>query len=196
MRNYRFFRYIYLVPLLLLLGSCVSSGGYGQGSAADTGVLTRQEMEIAAAEMAVGIGEMFRRQGDGKIENVFVALLPTRNDTSEIIDTDILDFALVDELRAEGVFTVRPEDREAALEEMTFNISGLAEESLSLGEMKSPNYFIKIVVSESFYLSGQDRIMEQVIRLEMRAVETQLVVWSDSKTFSKKLARRNNDVAW
>lgn len=196
MRNYRFFRYIYLLPLFALLGSCVSSGGYGQGSAADTGVLTREEMEIAAAEMSAGIGEMFRRQGDGKIENVFVALLPTRNDTSEIIDTEILDFALVDGLRAQGVFTVRPEDREAALEEMTFNISGLAEESLSLGEMKSPNYFIKIVISESFYHSGQDRIMEQVIRLELRAVETQLVVWSDSKTFSKKLARRKNDVAW
>ncbi|HKK65851.1 MAG TPA: hypothetical protein VJ967_08345, partial [Clostridia bacterium] len=93
-------------------------------------------------------------------------------------------------------FTVRPEDRDTAIEEMKFNISGLAEESLSLGEMKSPNYFIKTVISESFYRRDSHRIMEHTIRVELRSVETQLVVWSDAKTYTKKLAKRDNDVTW
>jgi len=153
-------------------------------------------MESAAAEISVKIGSAFRDRGKGTIENVFVALLPTKNDTSEMIDTEIFDYALVDEMRSEGIFTVRPEDRDTALEEMKFNISGLAEESLSLGEMKSPNYFIKTVISESFYRRDSHRIMEHTIRVELRSVETQLVVWSDAKTYTKKLAKRDNDVAW
>ena len=187
------------IPILLILvtlSGCVSTNAGRSGSAADTGVLTRSEMESAAAEMSVKIGSDFRDRGKGTIENVFVALLPTKNDTSEMIDTEIFDYALVDEMRSEGIFTVRPEDRDTALKEMKFNISGLAEESLSLGEMKSPNYFIKTVISESFYRRDSHRIMEHTIRVELRSVETQLVVWSDAKTYTKKLAKRDNDVAW
>src|SRR6056297_702476 len=185
------------IPILLILvtlSGCVSTNAGRSGSAADTGVLTRSEMESAAAEISVKIGSAFRDRGKGTIENVFVALLPTKNDTSEMIDTEIFDYALVDEMRSEGIFTVRPEDRDTALEEMKFNISGLAEESLSLGEMKSPNYFIKTVISESFYRRDSHRIMEHTIRVELRSVETQLVVWSDAKTYTKKLAKRDNDV--
>lgn len=180
----------------LFFAGCVGVSAGAVGTAADTGVLTRVEMEEAAADMAVEMGEMLRTRGGGEIIDVFVALLGTRNDTSEMIDVEIFEYALVEDLRGEGVFTVRPEDRDAALEEMQFNISGLAEESLSLGSMKSPNFFIKTVLSENFYQRGSERIMEHTIRVELRSVETQLVEWSDSVTFTKKLARRNNDVAW
>jgi len=188
--------HIIILLILVTFSGCVSTTAGRSGGAADTGVLTRSEMESAAQEISTEIGITFRNRGNGSIINVFVALLPTKNDTSEMIDTDIFDYALVDELRSEGIFTVRPEDRDTAIEEMKFNISGLAEESLSLGEMKSPNYFIKTVISESFYRRDSHRIMEHTIRVELRSVETQLVVWSDAKTYTKKLAKRDNDVTW
>ncbi len=120
----------------------------------------------------------------------------TRNETSELIDTDIFDFALVEALRARGVFTVRPEDREAALEEMEFNLSGLGDQTLSAGSMKSPNFFIKSLITESSWKEGAQRILEHVIRCELRAVETQLVVWTDDIHYKRRLAPRRNNVAW
>lgn len=184
------------VLLLITLTGCLSTPAGEAGSAADTGILTRQEMESAARNMAGDIGLYFRNAGDGTIKDVFVALLGTRNETSQIIDTDLFDYALVEEMQKEGIFTVRTEDREAAIEEMKFNLSGLAEETLSLGNMKSPNYFIKTLITENFFHRDADRIIEQTIRVELRSVETQVVVWSDAITYTKKLARRNNNVAW
>lgn len=181
-----------VITLIFLLSSCATTST----NKVDTGDLTRQEMETTAQNMAIKMAEYFRSEGNGKIQDIFVALLYTRNETSSIIDTDIFDYALVEAMKNQGIFTIRPEDRKAAIEEMKFNLTGLAEDSLSLGMMKSPNYFIKTIITESSHNENNSRIIEQIIRIELREVETQLVVWSHSNSFTKKLKGRNNNVAW
>ena len=138
---------------------------------ADSGELTRQELEGPAKRFSDSIAEHFSKKN--LPNGIFVALLPTKNDTSEEIPIKVFDSFFVDGLRKKGIYTVRTEDRSTALKEIEFNMSGLAESSLSVGKMKSPNYFIKVDISESAFRQGKGRILEQTFNAELRNVETQ-----------------------
>jgi len=184
------------VSALLLLFSCKTTSKTLKEDTrltADTGSLSRHEMEAAAEFFGQAIHNSFSQKG--VIKDIFVALLPTKNDTTEQIPVAILDNALVQNLSKLGIFTVRTEDRKAALTELQFNLSGFAGNTLSAGNMTSPNYFIKMEITENMFRNNNDRIMEHTINAELRSVETQIVLWGDKKTYQKKLAKQNK-VIW
>lgn len=178
-----------MVPVLfiLLLAACSSTPkrlDVNKDLVADSGELTAVELEKSAVKVAKSISDYYAKnpQKDG----LFVALLPTKNNTSEQIQVDVFDNTLVNELRKKNVFTVRTATRTQALSEIEFSMSGLAEKPLSLGKMKSPNFFIKTDINESMYKSSGDRIVEQVINTELIEVTTQIMAWSDRLVYRKK----------
>ncbi|MBN1899153.1 MAG: penicillin-binding protein activator LpoB [Spirochaetes bacterium] len=176
-----------VVVALFALSSCASSPkrlDANKDIVADTGELTRWELEKAAVRLGQSIGAYFKKHPEK--EGVFVALLPTKNETSEQIAVKVFDNNLVAELRKNDVFTIRTETRNQSLAEIEFSMSGLAEKPLSVGKMKSPNYFIKIDITEDMYRSSGDRIVEQVINVELINVLTQVVAWSDKKVYRKQ----------
>lgn len=151
---------------------------------ADTGELTRYELEKAAKKLAKSIANYFKQNPNP--DGIFVALLPTKNETSEQIATDVFDNVLVDELRKNGIYTVRRETRAEALKEIEFSMTGLTENRLSIGKMKSPNFFIKTEIDENIFRHRGDKIVEQIINIELREITTQIVKWSDRIVYRKK----------
>ncbi len=151
---------------------------------ADSGELTRYELEKSAKRLASDIGKHFKKNPNP--DGVFVALLPTKNNTSEQISTDVFDNNLVHELRKNGVFTVRTETRSKALSEIEFSMTGLTEKPLSIGKMKSPNYFVKTDIIENMFKHKGDKIVEQVINTELIELATQIVIWSDKSVYRKQ----------
>lgn len=160
---------------------------------ADTGELTRYELEKSATQMAKSIAEHFKN--NPQKEGIFVALLPTKNDTSEQIPTDVFDNTLVNELRKAAIFTLRTETRSQALSEIKFSLTGLTEKELSIGKMKSPNFFIKTDIIENMFKHKGDKIVEQVVNIELIEVLTQVVVWSDKVVYRKKAVKAGG-VGW
>lgn len=188
--------FIFLSISLLFLSQCASTGKRLDANAdlvSDTGELTSQELRMAAQNLAQSIGEYFKSNPNP--DGVFVALLPTKNDTSEEISTDVFDNTLVDELRKRDVFTLRIEDRKKSLQEIQFSMTGLTEKPLSVGKMKSPNYFIKTDITEDIFTHKGKKIVEQTINIELRDVLTQVVQWSDRITYRKK-AVTGRGVSW
>ncbi|MCB1159386.1 MAG: penicillin-binding protein activator LpoB [Leptospiraceae bacterium] len=188
-------KYLSLLFLLFSLIVSCSSGAKRLNEkkdlVADSGSLTRLEMEEAAVKLASSISKHFKKNKPAA--GVFVELLRTKNETTEEIPTDIFDNALVNTLLAKGIYTVRSENLKEALEKLKQDqeLGG----NLSAGELKSPNYFIKTQIDESVFRQDGDKIVEQVINVELRSVETTLVAWSDKVAFRKK-ARSNSGVGW
>jgi len=160
---------------------------------ADSGELTRIELERSAERLAKDIGAHFKKNPNKN--GVFVALLPTKNNTSEQLSTDVFDNNLVGALRKNGVYTIRTETRDQALSEIQFSMTGLTEKPLSLGTMKSPNYFIKTDILENMFKHGGDKIVEQVINTELIELATQIVIWSDKSVYRKQ-AVSGGGVGW
>ncbi len=159
----------------------------------DTGELTSDELEKSAKSLAGKIIEHFKSHAHA--EGVFVALLPTKNDTSEQIPTKVFDNTLVNELRKGDVFTILTETRTRSLQEIEFSMTGLTEKPLSIGEMKSPNYFIKTDITESMFKHKGDKIIEQVINIELVKVNTSIAVWGDKVKYRKQ-AVGGGGVGW
>ena len=160
---------------------------------ADSGELTSAELEKSARKLAVRIIDYFKKHPHK--EGVFVALLPTKNDTSEQIPTKVFDNTLVNELRKGDVFTILTETRSQSIKEIEFSMSGLTEKPLSVGEMQSPNYFIKTDISESMSRHEGDKIVEQVINIELVKVTTSIAVWGDKVKYRKR-AVSGGGVGW
>ncbi|HBE01247.1 MAG: hypothetical protein A2096_04475 [Spirochaetes bacterium GWF1_41_5] len=180
-----------LLPVFILLITGCATGARqldtSKQMSSDTGELTRSELESAAGKFAGAVKAHF--QAHPEANGIFVALLPTRNDTSEQIPVEVLDNALVDSLRKNGIFTIRTQDRSQALKEMEFSMTGLTDGTLSAGKMKSPNYFIKIDISESMFSNQGKKIIEQIINIELRNVETQVVTVSDRMAFRRQVQK-------
>ena len=68
-------------------------------------------------------------------------------------------------------------------------MTGLTDGTLSAGKMKSPNYFIKIDISESMFSNQGKKIIEQIINIELRNVETQVVTVSDRMAFRRQVQK-------
>lgn len=176
-----------LISLSLIIVSCASSPkrmDLEKDVLADTGELTPVELERTAKKLGDSIANYFKINPNP--DGIFVALLPTKNNTSEQISVDVFDNVLVNQLLKNGIYTVRTEDRSTALKEIEFSMTGLVDKPLSIGKMKSPNYFIKTDIDENMFRSKGDKIVEQVINIELREVTTQLVKWSDRIVYRKK----------
>jgi len=182
-----FKKIFFIIFTILIFFSCASSPkrlDVEKDILADTGELTPIELERTAKRLGDSIAKYFKNNPNP--DGIFVALLPTKNNTSEQISVDVFDNVLVQQLLKNGIYTVRTEDRSTALKEIEFSMSGLAEKPLSIGKMKSPNYFIKTDIDENMFRSKGDKIVEQVINIELREVTTQLVKWSDRVVYRKK----------
>jgi hypothetical protein len=158
----------------------------------DQGELTRQEMENTAKEMGVYIAHQIQNDlGAGK---VYLAFLPTKNDTTEEIAVDLYDQSMVSTLISRKVNVLRVEDRTAALRELQFSQSGATENELEAGKMKSATHFIQTIILENVFSHKGDKIIEHTILTELRSVETQAVLFSKKKVFRKKVAR--GQISW
>jgi len=161
---------------------------------ADSGELTRQELENAADNLAKKVATHFTAHKPK--EGIFVAFLPTKNDTSDQLPVQVFDNRLVDGLLGAKIYTVRVEDRSKALSEIAFAQTGATANGLSAGNMKSPNFFIQADITENIFRSGGDRIVEQTLNFELRSVETQVVVFSDRVVYRKKPRNQQRGLTW
>ncbi len=192
------FRSLATLPILisLLSFSCSSSGerlDTDSDLVSDSGGLTRTEMEKAANQFGGKIGTYFKE--NPAPGGIFVAFLPTKNDTSEMIPTDFFDRQFVSTLLKNRVFTVRVDKREKSLKEIQFSQSGLTRNQLNPGNMTSPNFYVDCVIREDMFMSGGKRIVEQTIDVQLIDVETQIAVWSERAAYRKKAASRGG-VGW
>lgn len=160
----------------------------------DSGGLTSQELVKAADRLADEIGVFFKE--NPREEGVFVAHKPTRNDTSEQIQTELFDNAFVAKLIKNKVYTVRTKTREQSLNEIQFSLSGLTSNRLSIGKLKSPNFFVRCEINENMFTSNGEKIVEQSINIELVEVETTIAVWSEKVSYRKLAVRGNKGVDW
>jgi PBP1b-binding outer membrane lipoprotein LpoB len=191
--------YLRVLPLIgaMLLAACSSTTKRLDSNVdmtADSGELTRAELEKAAQSMAQKVQAHFlsNRPADG----IFVAFLPTKNETSEQLPVNVFDNRVVNDLLSAKIYTVRVEDRSKALSEIAFSQTGATANGISAGKMRSPNFFIQAEIHENIFKSGGDRIVEQILNFEMRSVETQLVVFSDQVIYRKKPRNQKGGVGW
>lgn len=189
--------WVVLIGLFVALAGCTSTTkrlDAGADITADSGELTRTEMEKAASQFVKKLKTHFdeERPKDG----IFVAFLPTKNDTSEELPVSVYDNKMAAELLAAKIYTVRVEDRNKALSEISFSQTGATATELSAGKMRSPNFFIQTDITEAIFKSGGDRIVEQTLNFELRSVETQLVVFSDRISYRKKPRNQKGRVGW
>ena len=190
-------KYIFLLALLFTNFACQTTTKRLDADSdmlADSGELTRHELEKAAQNLAAKVKDHYTK--NPQPQGIFVALLPTKNDTSDQLPVSVYDSKLVSELLKAQIYTVRVEDRKQALSEIAFAQTGATETGLTAGKMKSPNYFIKTDITENLFKSGGDRIIEQTINFELRSVETQLVIFSETLTYRKKPRNQKGGVTW
>lgn len=161
---------------------------------ADSGGLTSQELVRAAEKLADEIGVFFKE--NPAEAGVFVAHYPTRNDTSEQIQTELFDNAFVSKLIKNKIYTVRTKTREQSLNEIQFSLSGLTSNRLSIGKLKSPNYFVRCEINENMFTADGEKIVEQSINIELVEVETTIAVWSEKVSYRKQAVRGNKGVGW
>lgn len=191
------------IPSLLIACAALAVGGCssttkrldaGEDITADSGELTRTELDKAAQGLAVKVKAHF--EANKPAEGIFVAFLPTKNDTSDQLPVNVFDNRIVGDLLAAKIYTVRVEDRSKALSEIAFSQTGATAAGISAGKMRSPNFFIQTEISENIFKSGGDRIVEQILNFELRSVETQLVVFSDRIVYRKKPRNQKGGVGW
>jgi hypothetical protein len=182
--------------LVSFLFQCASGASYlSENSAssrlADTGGLTRTEMERAAEKIANKITNGFKTNPPK--DGVFVAILRTKNDTSEQIPTDVFENALVKSLMFGKIFTLRTDKREDQLKEIkTGQMLGV---DMDLSKLKSPNYFIRSTITENVFRSDGERIVEHTLNVELVEVTSLMVTISEKETYSKK-TKSNKGLDW
>lgn len=158
----------------------------------DQGELTRQELENTAGSMATQIA--YHIKSNMNPQETYVAFLPTINDTTEEISIDSYDQNMVQILLKQNIPVLRVEDRQAALKELQFSQTGVTENELEAGKMKSATHFIQTKILEDVFNYKGDKIIEHTILTELRDVQTQVVVFSRKKIYRKKVKR--NQISW
>lgn len=191
MNKLKIFKIAILICTLIFVSGCKSKP---QTVIAGERSVSGYELKNVANQFSKKIINYFYRKN--LQDKVLVALLNTKNDTTERLPVDVLDFSLVNNLLASNIYTVRTEDRSRAIEEIEFNLSGLSDSNLKIGTMKSPNFFIKMKIKENHLRQGDNRIVEFTIIMELRSVETQLVVASDLIQFTKESGISSNKLGW
>lgn len=190
-------RYLILMLIVMTLMSC-SSGAKrmdaNEDIVADSGGITRQELDRAAGAMAARIGKYFEE--NPRTEGILVAFLPTKNETSEMIPTDYFDNRFVSELIKQKIYTVKRNTRQDAMKEIALSHSGMTANQLSIGNMRVPNFFIQSRIDENMYMHDGDRIMEQTINVELIDVESQIAIWNQRVVYRKQAANRRRGAEW
>jgi hypothetical protein len=157
---------------------------------ADTGGLTRAEMEEAAKTITEKIAVYFKKNPSQ--EGVFVALSPAKNETSEQLPTDIFDNSLIQEMLKKKIYTLRTEKRQDQLKEIKISQQMGAE--FNLGDLKSPNFFLRSRIDENAFRSEGNKIVEQILTVEFIQVSSLAVIVSEKQVFRKKA--KSGGVGW
>ena len=137
--------------------------------------MTTQELNVVADKFSEKLGEFFAGKSP-----IFFSLLSSINNTTSIIPLGYLENQMVKLLIGKGLYAVRREDRKEALQEMKLIDSGLGQGRANLGNMQSPDYFLKIKVEENQAIEGKKEVIERLFSLDVRDVSTQLTVFTDS----------------
>lgn len=148
----------------------------------DSGGLTQFELIKAADKIGKDIIVHFRKNPNPN--GVALAILQTKNDTSEQISTDVFEEALVKTLLIGKITTLRTDKRAEQLKEIKLGLQ--LGTGLSSANLKSPNYFIKTVISEEMFSSSGDKIVEQILNTELISVESLSVDFSNKETYRKQ----------
>lgn len=160
----------------------------------DSGGLTSQELGKAALRFGDEIGAYFKE--NPREEGIFLAHFPTRNNTTEQIATEFFDNTFISQLIKNKIYTVRTNTREKSINEMTFSLTGMTSNRLSLGKMKSPNFFVRCDIDENVFTVKGDRIVEQTVNIELVEVETNIAIWNERVAYRKKAVVGNRGVGW
>lgn len=185
-----------LLVLLLLFGLVSCSTGArllnpDSHLVSDSGGLTRYEMEAASKKIAYKISEHFKANPDPK--GVFLVMIPVKNETTEQIPTEIFENSLVAELSKYKIYTLRTDKRLEQLNEI--KISQQLGQEFDLGELKSPNYFVRSRIDENAFRSDGKQIVEQVLNVELLNLASLVVKVSSQETYRKQ-AKRGTGVSW
>jgi hypothetical protein len=195
---FRILNFLMVLFLFSMMAFSCSSGAkrlsLDKDLVSDTGGLTRQELEKAAKRFGDDIGKYF--QENPREDGIFVAHFPTKNNTTEQIPTEFFDNSFVSQLLRNKIFTIRTNTREDSLKEITFSLSGMTSNRLSLGKMKSPNFFVRCDIDENIFTVRGDRIVEQTVNIELVDIETNIAIWNERVAYRKQAVRGNKGVGW
>ncbi len=157
----------------------------------DNGGLTQAELIKAAVKIGKDIIVHFKKNPNAN--GVALAILHTKNDTSDQISTEVFEDALVKTLLTGKITTLRTEKREDQLKEIKLSLQ--LGTGLSAANLKSPNYFVKTLISEEMITSSGDKIVKQMLNTELMNVETLAVEFSNNEVYQKK-AVTNKGMGW
>lgn len=186
--------FLFLTISIFFFQDCASAGkrlDETEDIVSDSGGLTRQELERAADKIGKDIIVNFKIKPNPK--GIALAILQTKNDTSEQIPTEVFENTLVKTLLVGKITTIRTDKRAEQLKEI--KLSQQLGTDLSAANLKSPNYFIRTSIDENMFRSGGDKIVEQVLNVELLSIETGEVTFSNKKTYRKQ-AVSNKGVGW
>lgn len=186
-------RLLLILLITLSLQNCETGAAYLDPMStrlSDSGGLNRMELERAAAEIAAKIVVNFKKNPEPG--GVFLVITATKNDTSEQIPTDVFENALVRNVKAGGIYTLRTDKREDQLKQISINQKLGGDMSLDL---KSPNYFVRTKIDENMFTNKGDKIVEQVLNVELVKVSSLEVAFTDKVVFTKK-AVSNKGMGW
>lgn len=175
----------YLVSLLALVFlslSCGSSVAYRK-PADDEG--SRQWGPREVRETSIRIVEsMYRYLKDNNIK-AFIALKKIRNRTSEHIDTQMLADEIISALVKRKIRFIDISARDDSLKEIEFSQTGVTEDSLNAGALKSPNFFLTGTITENMRSVDGKNVQYLVVTFRLTDVETTEIKWQDQKKFLK-----------
>jgi hypothetical protein len=157
----------------------------------DSGGLSQFELNKAGEKIGKDIIVHFKKNPNPN--GVALAILLTKNDTSEQLSTDVFEEALVRILLLGKITTLRTDKRAEQLKEIKLGLQ--LGTGLSSANLKSPNYFIKTVISEEMFSSSGDKIVEQILNTELINVESLSVDFSNKETFRKQ-AVQGKGIGW
>jgi hypothetical protein len=186
--------FLFLTLSLFLFQDCASGGkrlDENEDIVSDSGGLTRQELERAADKIGKDIIVHFKKNPNPK--GIALAILQTKNDTSEQIPTDVFENALVATTLSGKIFTLRTDKRQDQIKEIS--LGQKMGTDISSANLKSPNYFVRTSIDETMQRSGGEKVVEQVLNVELLNVETLEVVFSNKKVYRKQ-AVSNRKLGW
>lgn len=130
-----------------------------------------------------------------KKEPVLLAFKPIRNRTSEHIETELLASHIRSSLIQKKIYFVQLGLRGEILKEMEIGQSGLIDDSaIPLGNLKSPNYYLEGVITDTVNVNDGRSIQYLVVTLNLTEARSGVTQWSRNKEFLK--STKTDAIGW
>ncbi len=149
------------------------------------------EVKQTAATM---VSELYAHLSS-KDEPIYLAFKPIRNRTSEHIETEMLAAQIRESLIQKKVRFVQLNLRGEIIKEMEMGRTGLVDESaIPVGQLKSPNYFLEGVISDTNNVVGGRSVQYIVVTMSLTRARSGVMEWTRNKEFLK--STRDPAVQW